>query len=285
MTNHTDKLTPLSPTAGQHERDCEVTAAELLGVTLSYRNGRETSVVLENISLKLSDREFVCVLGPSGCGKTSLLNILAGYLTDIEGTILIDGRPHLGPTPKVGVVFQSPNLFPWLTAAENIEFGLKMQGVEKGIRTQKVISLLEVIGLENAAGLLPHQMSGGMRQRVAIARALALDSKIVLLDEPFSALDAMTRETMQQHLRDIWKKAGRCFFFITHDVQEALLLSNRLLVMSASPGRIFSDFENPLRKAVGAGVSTDFDKLRSEPMFSKLRTDLLEMIQGNSCII
>ncbi|MDR1678147.1 MAG: ABC transporter ATP-binding protein [Deltaproteobacteria bacterium] len=259
--------------------------AELTTVYLTYQNGREKTVVLENISLKLYDRDFVCVLGPSGCGKTSLLNVLAGYATEIDGSILIDGQPHLGPTPRVGVVFQSPNLFPWLTAVENIEFGLKMLGVEKKKRAEKAKNLLEIISLENAADLLPHQMSGGMRQRVAIARALALDSKIVLLDEPFSALDALTREMMQQHLRDIWKKAGRCFFFITHDVQEALLLANRLIVMSASPGKIFSDFENPLRKATGPGPLANFDELRSDPLFTELRADLLEMIQGNSCVI
>jgi NitT/TauT family transport system ATP-binding protein/taurine transport system ATP-binding protein len=259
--------------------------AEVRGVTLTYPSGKESVVVLKDISLNLYDRDFVCVLGPSGCGKTSLLNVLAGYATEIEGSIMIDGRPHLGPTPRVGVVFQSPNLFPWLSAARNIEFGLRMLGVNKGERDKKVRQLLEIISLENAAGLLPHQMSGGMRQRVAIARALALDSKIVLLDEPFSALDALTREMMQQHLRDIWRKAGRCFFFITHDVQEALLLANRLIVMSASPGRIFSDFENPLRKETGPGPLADFDSMRANPLFAELRADLLEMIQGNSLVI
>jgi NitT/TauT family transport system ATP-binding protein/taurine transport system ATP-binding protein len=256
-------------------------AAELKSVSLTFRGGHSTARILEDINLRLYSTDFVCVLGPSGCGKTSLLNILAGYLTDIEGTVLIDNRPHLGPSPKVGVVFQSPNLFPWLTAFKNIEFGLRMSGVEKKLREQKVQELLEIISLENQAALLPYQMSGGMRQRVAIARALALDSKIVLLDEPFSALDALTREMMQQHLRRIWHKADRCFFFITHDVQEALLLANRLIVMSACPGRIFSDFQNPLRQ----GDHTDFESLRADPQFPKLRADLLEMIQGNSCVI
>ncbi|MDR1486849.1 MAG: ABC transporter ATP-binding protein [Deltaproteobacteria bacterium] len=256
-------------------------AAELTSVSLSFRRGRQSAQILSDISLKLYNSDFVCVLGPSGCGKTSLLNILAGYLTNIEGSILIDDSPHLGPSPKVGVVFQSPNLFPWLTAAENIEFGLKMTGIDKQKRLEKVQNLLEVIGLENSANLLPHQLSGGMRQRVAIARALALDSKIILLDEPFSALDALTREMMQQHLRSIWRKADRCFFFITHDVQEALLLANRLIVMSAGPGRIFSDFENPLR----VGAEADFETIRADARFPKLRADLIEMIQGNSCVI
>jgi NitT/TauT family transport system ATP-binding protein/taurine transport system ATP-binding protein len=258
-------------------------AAEMKGVCLAFRRGRETVSILEDVSLSLGYRDFVCVLGPSGCGKTSLLNVLAGYLAPTGGEILIGGLPHGGPTPRVGVVFQAPNLFPWLTAAGNIEFGLKMARVDKASRRKRVAALLETISLENAADLLPHQMSGGMRQRVAIARALALDSRIVLLDEPFSALDALTREMMQQHLRDIWRKAGRCFFFITHDVQEALLLADRLIVMGASPGRIFSDFENPLRS--GPGREAGFDRLRADPRFPGLRAGLLEMIQGNSCVI
>jgi NitT/TauT family transport system ATP-binding protein/taurine transport system ATP-binding protein len=273
MTDWTSQAAPVAVSAQP--------AAELFGVGLSFRRGRQTAIVLQDVNLKLHARDFVCVLGPSGCGKTSLLNVLAGYLTDIEGRILIDGRPHLGPNPSVGVVFQAPNLFPWLTAAENIEFGPRMLGVDKSRRRARAAELLEMISLENAAGLLPHQMSGGMRQRVAIARALALDSKLVLLDEPFSALDALTREMMQQHLRDIWKRAGRCFFFITHDVQEALLLANRLIVMSAGPGRIFADFENPLR----AGPEAGFESLRADARFPKLRADLLEMIQGGSCVI
>jgi NitT/TauT family transport system ATP-binding protein/taurine transport system ATP-binding protein len=256
-------------------------AAELVSVSLSRRQGRESVVILEDINLKLYDRDFVCLLGPSGCGKTSLLNVLAGYLTGIEGEVIIDGAPHLGPDPKVGVVFQSPNLFPWLTAYRNIEFGLRMTGVPKAERAAKVRSLLEMISLESASNLLPHEMSGGMRQRVAIARALALDSRLVLLDEPFSALDAMTREMMQQHLRNIWRQAGRCFLFITHDVQEALLLATRLIVMSAKPGRLLSDQPNPLRDDPEA----DFESIRSDPRYARTRANLLEMIQGNSCVI
>jgi NitT/TauT family transport system ATP-binding protein/taurine transport system ATP-binding protein len=255
--------------------------AEIVDVSLSYGRARERVTVLKDISLKLFDQDFVCVLGPSGCGKTSLLNVLAGYITAISGQVLIGGRPHLGPNPQVGVVFQSPNLFPWLTAGKNIEFGLRMRNAPKAARQARVRELLEIISLEKAANLLPHQMSGGMRQRVAIARALAVDSRIVLLDEPFSALDAMTREMMQQHLYQIWKKAGRCFFFITHDVQEALLLANRLIVMGAGPGTIFADFANPLRQ----NPDDDFESLRANPAFAKLRANILDMINGNSCVI
>jgi NitT/TauT family transport system ATP-binding protein/taurine transport system ATP-binding protein len=257
-------------------------AAELIDVSLVYRRGRGRARILDDINLRLFDRDLVCVLGPSGCGKTSLLGVLAGYVTDIDGTVLVGGRPHQGPDPSVGVVFQSPNLFPWLSAFKNVEFGLRMAGMPKAARRAKVEGLLELVGLESARDLLPHEMSGGMRQRVAIARALALDSKIVLLDEPFSALDALTREMMQRHLRSIWRQAGRCFFFITHDVQEALLISNRLIVMGAKPGRIFSDFPNPLREGPW---EAEFDALRADRRFDALRADLLEMIQGNSCVI
>jgi NitT/TauT family transport system ATP-binding protein/taurine transport system ATP-binding protein len=250
-------------------------------VSLSYRRGRSRVTVLAGISARLWGNEFVCVLGPSGCGKTTLLNVLAGYALDYEGEVLVDGAPHLGPDPSVGVVFQSPNLFPWLSAADNIGFGLRMLKAPGDRRRARVRELLELIGLENAAQLLPHQMSGGMRQRVAIARALAVDSRLVLLDEPFSALDAMTRESMQQHLRAIWKSAGRCFFFITHDIQEALLLASRIIVMSASPGRIFADFSNPLREDPDA----DFDGVRADPRFARTRAALLDMIQGNSLVI
>jgi NitT/TauT family transport system ATP-binding protein/taurine transport system ATP-binding protein len=287
MTEKPEKLgtpeTPAAPAAGGSPGSGPRgrPAAQLIKVGLSYRSGREKTVILEDLSLELFSDDFVCVLGPSGCGKTSLLNVLAGYLTDITGEILIDGSPCLGPTPRVGVVFQQPNLFPWLTAFKNIEFGLKMRGMGKRKRRARVEELLGVISLKNAAGLLPHQMSGGMRQRVAIARALALDSKIILLDEPFSALDALTREMMQRHLRDIWEKAGRCFFFITHDVQEAMLLSNRLIIMSASPGRIFADFKNPLRR----GGQCEFESFWSDPAFSKTWGELLEMILGNCLVI
>ncbi|MDR1296494.1 MAG: ABC transporter ATP-binding protein [Deltaproteobacteria bacterium] len=270
-----------SPPAADSPPRTQTPAAELISAGLSFQSSRGRAVVLEDINLKLFPGDFVCLLGPSGCGKTSLLNLVAGYLPGTEGEVLIGGAPHLGPNPRVGVVFQAPNLFPWLTAFKNIEFGLKMLGREKKKRRERVLELLKLVSLENSRDLLPHEMSGGMRQRVAIARALALDSKIVLLDEPFSALDALTREMMQKHLRDVWGQARRCFFFITHDVQEALLLASRLVVMSASPGRIFADFKNPLREP----DDRDFEEVRADPRFPGLRADLLEMIQGNSCVI
>lgn len=168
-------------------------SVELKDINLIYKNGKEYLHVLENIQLKLFNEDFVCVLGPSGCGKTSLLNAIAGYNTDISGQVMINGIPHSKPNPDVGVVFQQPNIFPWLSVEENVEFGLKMKGIPRKERVEIVNHYINIVGLEKYRKMLPHQLSGGMKQRAAIATTLAVDSKVVLLDEPFSALDALTR--------------------------------------------------------------------------------------------
>ncbi len=258
----------------ERKENCSV---ELKHVNLIYKNGKEYSNVLNNIELKLFDDDFVCVLGPSGCGKTSLLNAIAGYNTDISGQVLINGAPHTKPNPDVGVVFQQPNIFPWLSVEKNIEFGLKMKKIPKKERAEIVNHYVDLVGLKKARKLLPHQLSGGMKQRAAIARTLAADSKVVLLDEPFSALDALTREAMQKHLKKIWKETNKCFFFITHDVEEAILLSTRIIVMNANPGRIVSDFKNPLQQY----DDNSFKKIRVSEEFGELRDSLIELIQGN----
>jgi NitT/TauT family transport system ATP-binding protein/taurine transport system ATP-binding protein len=233
--------------------------------------------VLHDINLRLFDDDFVCVLGPSGCGKTSLLNVLAGYNTDITGEVLVHGSQHSRPDPRVGVVFQQPNLFPWLNVEKNVEFGLVMKGIPRKERTSVSAHYIHLVDLDGSKKLLPHQLSGGMKQRAAIAMTLAADSKIVLLDEPFSGLDALTREAMQRHLRSIWKTSNKCFFFITHDVEEALLISTRILIMNAHPGRIAWDFHNPLRQDGDA----DFDKIRADKEFVPLRSALVDLIQGD----
>jgi taurine transport system ATP-binding protein len=258
----------------ERNANCSV---ELKDVNLIYKNGKQYLNVLNDINLKLFDDDFICVLGPSGCGKTSLLNAIAGYNTDISGQVLINGIPHTKPNPDVGVVFQQPNIFPWLSVEKNVEFGLKMKGIPKNERIEIVNHYVNLIGLEKFRKLLPHQLSGGMKQRAAIARTLAADSKVVLLDEPFSALDALTRESMQKHLKKIWKGSNKCFFFITHDVEEAILLSNRIIVMNANPGRIVSDFRNPLQQ----DDDNSFRKIRSSEEFEQLRDSLIELIQGN----
>lgn len=200
---------------------------------------------LHDIDLNLNSGDFVCAIGPSGCGKTSLLRVLAGYERPTHGTVTVDGRPHTKPNADVGVVFQQPNLFPWLTIEKNIDFGPRMKGIDAHERKQRVSRFLEMVGLLDAAKKLPHQLSGGMKQRAAIARALAADPKVILMDEPFGALDAFTRESMQLSLHDIWRKTHKSIFFITHDVEEALLLSTRIILMCANPGRIIEDLPNP----------------------------------------
>jgi len=259
--------------AEEGNANCSV---ELKDVNLIYKHGKEYLHVLKDVQLKLFNVDFVCVLGPSGCGKTSLLNAIAGYNTDISGQVLIQGIPHSKPSPDVGVVFQQPNLFPWLSVEKNVEFGLKMKGVSKKERIDIINHYIKLVGLEQFRKMFPHQLSGGMKQRAAIARTLATDSKVVLLDEPFSALDALTRESMQKHIKQLWKKSNKCFFFITHDVEEAILLANRIIIMNSDPGRIVSDFQNPLQQF----EDDSFEKVRSSADFVQLRASLIDLIQG-----
>ncbi|MDO3410185.1 ABC transporter ATP-binding protein [Saccharibacillus sp. CPCC 101409] len=241
-------------------------------IGLSYWNGKAEEEALHRIDLEIAPGEFVAVLGPSGCGKTSLLNVIAGYIRPSGGSVTINGRPHTAPDSEVGVVFQQPNLFPWLSLARNIEFGLRMKNRPKQERQARVAYFLDMMGLTSSGRRLPHQLSGGMKQRAAIARTLAAEPEIVLLDEPFSALDALTRENMQSHLREIWCQTGKCLFFITHDVDEALLLATRLIVMHPGPGRIVEDLSNPL---AGSG---SFEEIRSGREYAELRRWLIGRI-------
>ncbi|KGB31107.1 taurine ABC transporter ATP-binding protein [Heyndrickxia coagulans] len=213
---------------------------------LSLRYGAREMNILEHINLDIYENDFVCILGPSGCGKTSLLNVIAGFQTPDSGEVIIDGIRHAKPGPDVGVVFQQPNLFPWLSIENNIAFGLKMKKMVKKERKQFIAHYLQLTGLEAAAKKLPYQLSGGMKQRAAIARTLATNPKVILMDEPFSALDALTRASMQNHLLQIWRKEKKCILFITHDVEEALLLGTRIILMKPNPGSLSADFANPL---------------------------------------
>lgn len=257
----------------ENERNSNIS---LKNISLNYTQTSTDFKALNNINLDLYDNDFICVLGPSGCGKSSLLNIIAGYLRPTDGVVIVDGKEHTKPDPEVGVVFQQPNLFPWLNIEKNIEFGLKMKKVPNSKRKEIVNNYLEMVGLETFSKLLPHQLSGGMKQRAAIARTLAADPKIVLLDEPFSALDALTREKMQNHLHSIWEKTQKCFLFITHDVDEALLLGKRIIIMHSKPGRIVNDFINPLSKF----KDDSFRLLRGRKEFSQMREYLLDQIQS-----
>lgn len=256
----------------------DLTVAELSDVGVTFGAGNSRNEVLKGIDLSLQLGDFVCVLGSSGCGKTTLLRVLAGYQPTTQGSVTISEKTHTKPNADVGVVFQRPNLFPWLTIAKNVGFGPTMKGVSALERKQRVSATLDMVGLVHAANLLPYQLSGGMQQRAAIARTLAAEPQIILMDEPFGALDALTRESMQTHLRGIWQRTRKTIFFITHDVEEALLLATRIVIMHARPGRIVKDIANPFADRPADVSATD---LRLSSEFVKMREDLVNSIRSD----
>lgn len=199
-------------------------------------------LALQDVSLEIKDNEFVSIVGRSGCGKTTLLNMIAGLLRPTEGTIHVDDRLISAPGPDRGMVFQHSALFPWLTAIQNIEFGPKNQGVDKKERRAQALDLIELVRLSGFEDKYPRELSGGMQQRVAIARALANDPDILLMDEPFGALDELTRSEMQEELLRIWQARQKTVIFVTHSIMEALYLSDRIIVLSPHPGRLRAEF-------------------------------------------
>ncbi|MDS0861910.1 ABC transporter ATP-binding protein [Burkholderia pseudomultivorans] len=203
-------------------------------------------VALDDISFRTHRREFVCVIGPSGCGKSTLIRILAGLDAQTSGEVLLDGKPVQGPGADRGMVFQGYTLFPWLTVKKNVMFGLRMNGSSSGEAEREALQWLDLVGLTRFADVYPHQLSGGMKQRVAIARALANRPRILLMDEPFGALDAQTRARMQTHLLDIWRNIDVTILFITHDLDEAIFLADRILVLKANPGAVQELIEVPV---------------------------------------
>ena len=205
---------------------------------LSKRFGATNAAAIENVTLRLSPGEFVVVVGPSGCGKTTLLNLAAGMIAPDAGRVELDGQNVHGPGPDRAVVFQDHALFPWLTAAQNVEFGLKMAGVAPAERRERVERVLAMVHLPRAGGKLVHELSGGMKQRIAIARALVMDPAVLLMDEPFAALDAQTRTLLHQQLQDLWLQTRKSVLFVTHSVGEAVRLADRIVVLHAQPGRI-----------------------------------------------
>ena len=220
---------------------------ELVGVEHRYRSsdGEEVHALAE-IDLVIEPGAFVTVVGPSGCGKTTLLHLIAGLLTPTAGTIANAGEPITGPGRDRGLVFQHPTtLYPWLTVRGNVELGLRLQGVRRAERRQRALEELARVGLRDVADRRPYELSGGMQQRTQIARALAADPDVLLMDEPFGAVDALTREQLQSQIRDLWKATGRTVILITHSVDEAVLLGSRVLVMSPRPGRIVLELPVP----------------------------------------
>ncbi|WP_194164407.1 ABC transporter ATP-binding protein [Lacisediminimonas profundi] len=228
----------------------------------------QSNQALSAVSLSIQAGEFVCLLGPSGCGKTTLLNLLAGFLSPSEGQLSVGGLPVRGPSPQRGVVFQDYSLFPWLTVADNVAFGLRMKGLSAAQCSTVVASHLALVGLESAARRYPFELSGGMKQRVAIARALAPDPDVLLMDEPFAALDAMTRGSLQEQLLQIHESQGKTVVFVTHNIGEAILLGTRILVLSPNPGRVVEDLKVDLPRP----------RRRTSTQFNALYEHLTELI-------
>ena len=213
--------------------------------TFRLPNGA-TTTALRDIDIVTHRREFLCVVGPSGCGKSTFVRILAGLDGATSGVVLVDDRRVTGPSPDLGMVFQGYTLFPWLTVLKNVMFGLRERGENRRVAEREAREWLSLVGLETFADAYPHQLSGGMKQRVAIARALAVRPRILLMDEPFSALDAQSRARMQTYLLEIWRKIDITIVFITHDLDEAVLLADRILVLSAHPGEVAELIEVPV---------------------------------------
>ena len=238
---------------------------ELLVQNLSKQFGDKA--VLEDINFSMQSGEFITFVGSSGCGKSTLLRLIAGLDHPSGGRIHVDGSPVEGPGPDRGMVFQKYSLYPWLTAADNVAFGMRLQGMTSADVRDRTAYFLEVVGLQDAATKLPRELSGGMQQRVAIARALATNPSVLLLDEPFGALDLQIRETMQEFLLQLWQRTGLTVLLITHDVEEALVLAQRVHVLAPNPGRIIRSLEVTLNKS-------DLDQLRLSAEFLQLRRSL-----------
>ena len=231
--------------------------------------------VLEDFSLEVQDKEFVCILGSSGCGKTTLLRLIAGLDTGESGSIILDGEEMKGTNPKVGMVFQEYSLFPWRTVIDNIAFGLEMQGINKEERYRIAERYLNLVNLTQFRNSYPSELSGGMRQRVAVARALAVDPVLLLMDEPFGALDAQTRNMLQTELLTIWEKTKKTVVFITHSVDEAVFLADRIIVLTPRPGRICETIP----------LSLPRPRDRTSVEFAQLRRHVLDLINQPKCTL
>ena len=222
--------------------DADAALIDVAGVSQVFaaRDGSPT-FALRDVSLTIGKGEFVCLIGPSGCGKTTLMHLIAGFIKPTRGRVSFAGAPVDEPGPERGVVFQDYALFLWMTARQNVEFGLRMRGFPRKVRTERAVAALERVGLTHAANKYPHELSGGMRQRVAVARALVVEPAVLLMDEPFAAVDAITRQSLQEDLLRLWRDSGLSVIFVTHNIDEAAFLAERVVVMSSHPGSIRAD--------------------------------------------
>ncbi len=253
---------------------------ELKDVYLSYPVASGSSIqALAGLDLRVGRGDFVCLVGPSGCGKSSLLRLLAGFFQPSGGSLLIDGKPTDGPDSSRGMVFQQAELYPWLTVFENVEFGPKMRGAEAALRRVEVERCLRLVRLWEFKDAYPYELSGGMQQRAAIARVLANDCELLLMDEPFGALDALTREHLQEELLSLWRQTGKTIIFVTHSVEEAVYLGTDVLVMTDRPGTISTRFHSPFSRVGGSDLSRSIKAL---PEFVRLREEVLACIWTNN---
>lgn len=236
---------------------------DIRGVNKQFELQGQRIDALRDANLRVNKGEFVCLIGASGCGKSTLLRIVAGFETPTQGDALMWDMPIVGPGPQRGMVFQDYGLFPWLTVRGNIAFGPTSRGRPSEEVRDTVERFISLVGLQRFADAYPHQLSGGMKQRVAIARVLANDAEVVLMDEPFGALDAMTRDRLQDELLDIWQRTGLTVLFVTHSIEEAIFLADRIVIMSPGPGRIDSEMQITLPRPRDV-VSSDFNDIRRE---------------------
>jgi len=268
MTIYESAHANLSPAQNNAERSGRIDAQK---ISIHLGQGKAAFEAVQSVDFTIEPGEFVCILGPSGCGKSTLLGALAGHITPSHGNLTLDGESIKNPSPERGMVFQHHTLFPWRSVLDNVAFGLKMRGVNKTERRAQALEMLKLVGLEDSAKRWPSQLSGGMQQRVEIARVLINKPRLLLMDEPFGALDAQTRLKMQQLLLSIWGRIRTTVVFVTHDIDEALFLADRILVMSPRPGKIIED------------LPVDFSRPRNTdlvttPEFMRLKRHCLELL-------
>jgi NitT/TauT family transport system ATP-binding protein len=248
---------------------------EIEGVWKEFAKGERRVLALEDITLSVAEREFVAILGPSGCGKSTLLNMVAGFDRPTRGVVKVDGVEIVDPSPRRGVVFQEPALFPWFSVMENVLFGPKTQRQAAADYRRRAEQIIEQVGLRGFEASYPAELSGGMRQRVGIARVLIMQPQVLLMDEPFGSLDAQTRMLMQELLLQVWERHHQTVLFITHDIEEALLLADRVCVMTARPGRI--------KKSIDVGIPRPRAiEVTTSPEFNALRREVLALIREES---
>ncbi|AOV18332.1 hypothetical protein BJI67_00495 [Acidihalobacter aeolianus] len=244
-------------------------------VSVAFGPEKRRKTILSSLTMHVEPGEFVALLGPSGCGKSTVLNLVAGYLKPSTGAVLVDSKPVAGPDPQRGMVFQQHTLFPWKTVQENVEFGPKMAGQPKATAEATARTFLDMVGLSKVADHYPSQLSGGMQHRVEIARALANYPGVLLMDEPFGALDAQTRLVMQDGLLKLWEQLKPTVLFVTHDIDEAVLLADRILIMGVSPGRVISEIEVDIERPRNVRAMTD-------PRFGRLKGQCLDLLERES---